>query len=245
MITVGVDDSEIPIEGRRHRILAVVKADPEDAAAAIHDIRQKLGIPPSVEFKWNGMDLARDQRETLSAMALDFLGDSIGLVTLTEVDAADPAQLCVEQIRAYARAIEAQAVRAIFDVGILPRGMQTADQAVALATAPSHDEPLIQWADLYAGFTRITIQYALGAKADRDLVVEHPALGEIDLSLSDLIHQALRYTLWGDVATADAVGMGPVKVARGRGLRIVSNRSSDVVEQIYRYVGEDFIGCMV
>jgi hypothetical protein len=263
----GIDDSEIQIQGRQHTILAAIGVkEPSAIESALNKLKSQFGLTPSDEIKWNGMKpMPQLAREALSQELISLLDRSAPLIVIQEgrnkqlaaertaIQIADflsthPNYLSVEQT-----------LELIFDEGIVVddlafsehlRSLSPSQVAVAnFASAHSHENDVIQLADVLAGFNKLATEIALGRPNKELQISEDGSSGTIVMDLLRYISLSMRWATWGEVPpppdpdniTFD--GKWPFKHIGGHGLRIYSSISHETINRIYdsRIV---YMGCM-
>ena len=265
-LVFAFDDSEIVIEGAPHTIIAGMGAnDPEAIDRALAQLKFQFGMSPSEEVKWNGMNLDQRDREALSQELLSLLNEATTLVTISEgVNRQIAAEHVTRQLADYLvshpyRLEGNPNLSLIFDEGIIsdpnthdnflrnnfPRPLSNAN----FRSVKSHESPLIQLADVAAGFNRLVTDISLGHPNKQIEVLDDGPGIPIKMDLRSYICLSQRWNTWGEVppppdpenVTFD--GRWPFKYVGGHGLRIVSSVSADLVNRIYdsRIV---YMGCM-
>ncbi len=263
----GIDDSEIQIEERPHVILAAIGVRSlTQIESALTKLKAEFGLRPTDEVKWNGMPpMPQQTREALSQELMILLQESVPLVTVNEGrDRQLAAARSTEQIadflsrHPYSLAAE-DSVELTFDEAIIDdqeefrRHLQTlAPSPVASAAATSvhsHENAVIQLADVVAGFSRLATEIALG-RANKEFLIWDDGLGcETAIDLLNYISLGLRWAMWGEVPpppdpdniTFDA--SWPFKYVGGYGLRIHSTISPRSTETIYES-RRVYMGCL-
>ena len=263
----GIDDSEIQIQGRQHTILAAIGVrEPTSVDSALSKLKVEFGLTPSSEVKWNGMKpMPRKMREALSQKLMILLHDAVPLVVISEGRnkqlAAEYAGKQISEFlgrHPYSLGVN-ETVELIVDEGIIAdeaayskylRALSPSPVAsAAFASAHSHENAVIQLADVLAGFNRLSTDIALG-RANKDLLIRDDQRGrDIEIDLLSYISIALRWAMWGEVppppdpgnVTFD--GKWPFKHIGGYGFRIYSTVSQETIDEIYksRIV---YMGCM-
>jgi hypothetical protein len=194
-------------------------------------------------------------RESLSQQLLILLHDCIPLVVICEgrnkqLAAERTANQISEFLGRHPYSLGTdETVKLTFDEGIISdetaysEHLRTLPSPIASATftsAQSHENALIQLADILAGFNRLATDIALG-RANKDLLVRDDQRGrDIEIDLLSYISIALRWAMWGQVppppdpnnVTFD--GKWPFKHIGGYGLRIYSTVSQKTIDQIYK-----------
>jgi hypothetical protein len=264
---IGIDDSEIWIEGRLHTILAAIGVrEPCKVNSALNELKEQFGLAPSDEVKWNGMKpMPQQVREALSQELMILLHDSVPLIVISEgrskqLAAERMANQLAEFLRTHPYSFDAdKQIELVFDEGIIGDEVAYSEYLRTLspspvasgtfATAHSHESAVIQLADVLAGFNRLATDIALG-HANKKLTLWDDGLGrDIEIDLLNYISIALRWAMWGEVApppdpsnvTFD--GTWPFKHIGGYGLQICSTVSPQTIEQIYKS-RTVYMGCM-
>jgi hypothetical protein len=265
-LVFAFDDSEIVIEGIPHTIMAGIGAnDPQAIDRALVQLKSELGMSPSEEVKWNGMNLDQKDREALSQELLSLLNEATTLVTITEgVNRQIAAEYITRQLADYLAShpyrLEGNpSVTMIFDEGIvsdpstydnfLKTNLPSPLSNASFSSVKSHTSTLIQLADVAAGFNRLVTDMCLGRQNKQIEVLDDAVGAPIKMDLRSYICLSQRWNIWGEVppppdpenVTFD--GRWPFKYVGGHGLRIVSSISPDLVNKIYdsRIV---YMGCM-
>lgn len=255
-LVIGVDDSEIMLDGKPHTLLAAILI--QDVAAverALAALKDQFRIPRDEEIKWNGMKTALDkrQREELSQELLALLGNAVTLVTICEGrNRQSTAEHLVIQIADYLETdgvTQGSAAELILDEGIiddpehyrqfLAKSGRAPLENLAFQSVRSHDNVPIQLADIVAGFNARSTDIAAGRENKRINVWDDGFEEEIEIDLLTYIVISLRWSMWGEVPphrdpeNPAQDGTWPFKHVGGHGLRIHSSLPSELVEQIY------------
>lgn len=265
-LVFAFDDSEIIIENIPHTIIAGVGPhDPIAMNRALTELKSHFGLSVSDELKWNGMNLPQRDRELLSEQLLSFLNKGTTLVMISEgLNREVAARLMAQQLSDYFTRHPyiwdgKTHLSMIFDEGIICDAsnynqflkstfMAPVSNATVLSVK-SHENALIQLADVAAGFNRLVTAIALG-RPDKQIEYTEKGFGySVKTNLSSLITLSQRWETWGEVppppdpenVTFD--GRWPFKHVGGHGVRIISTISPELVKTIYdsRIV---YMGCM-
>jgi len=119
------------------------------------------------------------------------------------------------------------------------------------SSVKSHESPLVQCADLFAGFQRLAIDIATGRTNPSISVFDDGVGMDIDIDLLNYVLLSLRYAMWGrvpphpihpDAPVAD--GTWPFLHAKGLGLRIHSTIDDSLQQHLYDTIGVVYIGCL-
>lgn len=262
---IAVDDSEIPISGSPHTILAAVLVQDADAVErALQKVKQQFGLAPTDEIKWNGCKVAPRKREALSNELLVLLREAAGLVTISEgTDRQRAAEHLAIQIGDYFDGNNLQSsalVEAAFDEGIiadraaysnfLKASGRSVLNRLAFRSVRSHDSGLVQLADILAGLSRLTTDIALG-RPNKDIQVFDDAVGDnVDIDLLSYICLSLRWSTWGEVPPPPNAedpkfdATWPFKHLGGYGLRLHSTAASDKVREAIYSARMVYMGCL-
>ena len=268
---VAVDDSEIVIEDRPHTILAgVIFEQPDETKLQIQTIKARFGLRSDEEIKWNGARLENQQQR--EAMSEDLLGVLSRLKYLATVSEGANRQKALEHLTIQLDDFlqerskynpEPTAIGLACDNGIIQSPTayerflrQSKSSRFALMdfeSVNSQSSELIQCADICAGFTRLLVDLALGRPNRRLVLLEKLGDGSTNEVASDLRHLvlfSLRYSMWGDVPpppdpqNIKLDGTYPFLHAAGRGLRIHSTASGQIISKIYENAGIVYFGCL-
>lgn len=268
-LVFAFDDSDVTINGIEHTILAGVGTrTPEAISKALVELKSQFGIPESVEVKWNGMkvQLAQREREMLSQELLCLLHEATPIVIISEgADHQLAAEHAARQLEDFLKACPYwldgnPTVSLVFDEGIISccdgyRSFLDSNFAVPISGAQftsvkSHENPLVQLADIAAGFNRLLTEICLG-RPNKQIQVFDDGFGtEVEVDLDSYVSISQRWSVWGYVPPPPdpenitfEPGRWPYKHVGGYSLRIVSSIPEAVVKAIYdsRIV---YMGCM-
>ena|GEM_PF-6850550 len=253
---IAVDDSDFPLGGKKHIFLAAITFyKPEEAIAEVEAIKADFGLK---ELKWNSKGLSQAQREEISRRMLGVLSGADSFVVIREGhDKQAAAEELVQQIaESFGESELGQDLTIQFDIGIVSdeRGLTQKLQSspykfmrhAAFSSVNSVESSLIQCADLFAGFLRLQLDLLLSSRNDKVVYFGEEYYPYHELSLSEYISISLRYSLYGEVVTEsfeDLHGL-PYKHSKGKGLRIISSVSDELIDEVYRGIGVSYIGCI-
>jgi Protein of unknown function (DUF3800) len=262
---IAVDDSEIPIGGSLHTILAAVLVQDAHAVEhALQRLKEQFGLAATDEVKWNGCKVEPRKREALSNELLVLLHEAAALVTISEgTDRQRAAEHLAIQIADYLDSNKRQnsaRVEVAFDEGIIADPAAYANflkfsgravlGRIAFRNVRSHDSGLVQMADILAGLNRLTTDIALG-RPDKDIQVFDDAIGEnVDIDLLSYICLSLRWSTWGEVPPPPNPedpkpdGTWPFKHLGGYGLRLQSTLVTDNVREAIYSARAVYMGCL-
>lgn len=261
---IAVDDSEIPISGSPHTILAAVLVQDADAVErALKKLKQQFGLAAGDEIKWNGCKVSPRKREALSNELLVLLRQAAALVTISEgSDRQSAAEHLAAQIGDYFDDSDWQnsaLIEVTFDEGIIadPAAYSTFLKSsgrdvlkrLTFRSVRSHDSHLVQLADVLAGLNRLTTDIALG-RPNKDIQVFDDAAGDnVNIDLLNYICLSLRWSTWGLVPPPNAEdpkfdATWPFKHLGGYGLRLHSDAVSDNVREAIYSARMVYMGCL-
>ncbi len=262
----GIDDSEIQIEGRPHVILAAIGVrSPISIESALRKLKAEFGLRPTDEVKWNGMSpMSQRTREALSQELMILLRESTPLVAVNEGrDKQRAALRLAEQIADFINThpyslaagdpVEMTFDEAIIDQREFRHHLQTLSPSpvasAAVTSVHSHENSVIQLADVLAGFNRLATEIALG-RPNKQCLIWDDGLGcETQIDLLSYISLGLRWATWGEVPlppNPDNITFNatwPFKYVGGYGLRIHSSISPRIIETIYES-RRVYMGCL-
>src|SRR6266571_5306296 len=82
---IYADESLIEIEGKKHIIVGAIHPDdPGKKAIEVVRLKERNGLGPLDEIKWNTKGLTKDQRERLTNGIINILNFCTGFIALVE-----------------------------------------------------------------------------------------------------------------------------------------------------------------
>lgn len=252
---IAVDDSDFPLGGKKHIILAAILFhEPEEVIATVEGIKADFSLK---ELKWNSKGLTQIQREEVSSRMLGVLSQAHSFVLIREGhDKQAAAEDLVQQIAESLDMAETGLdLELHFDIGIISNERMLSQKLQSLpyecmrhtrfSSVNSLDSNLIQCADLFAGFIRLQLDLLFSRK-DKIIFFGEEYSPYDELPLSRYVSLALRYSLYGEVVSENLGDLDnlPFKYAKGKGLRIISSVSDDLLDEVYGRIGVSYMGCI-
>ena len=255
-----VDESWVEIEGKKHLVLgAIVSQDLSRTCHKIYCLKQKLGISPLEEIKWNMKGLTEDQRIELSSGIINILvNDCTAMFSLVEtVDKLDAAKVLVKQIHDFCKISKIPAYILHIDQDLVPKphiledfiksNLTDKPECIGFQSLISSKDQMIQCCDIFIGLFRTVMVHLLN-NVDRKISFYDDGLDEtIKSNLTDYILLSTRYVIWGDSSmTIEEFNRGdmPYKRSLGLGVRLVSSISDKAKDLLEKQVATVYMGCL-
>ncbi len=254
------DESWVDIEGKKHLILgSVVPSNLNETCYKIYKLKQKIGISPLNEVKWNMKGLTEEQRIELSNGMIEILvNDCVGMISVVETeDKQYASQTLVKQIHDYCKKTNVSAYILHIDQDLVPKLQVLEDfiksnligepDCIGLQSLISSKDQMIQCCDIFIGLLRTVMVHLLN-EVDKKICYIDEGLDEtVELDLTDYILLSTRYVIWGDTSiTIEDLENGalPYKRSMGLGFRLVSSISEETKALLENQVATVYMGCM-
>lgn len=254
------DESWVEIEGKKHLILgAIVSSNLCGTCYKIYSLKNKLGISPLEEIKWNMKGLTEEQRIELSSGIINILvNDCTAMFSLVEtVDKLEAAKVLVKQIHDFCKGTSLPAYILHIDQDLVPKpnvletfiksNLTDKPECIGLQSLISSKDQMIQCCDIFIGLFRTVMVHLLN-NVEKKISFYDDGLGEIvESNLSDYILLSTRYAIWGDSSmTIDDFNKGklPYKRSLGLGIRLVSSVSDKAKRILEEQVATVYMGCL-
>ncbi len=249
--SVYVDDSSCSIGDVSHTLLGALNFENEgNALASLIEIKEKVGISAQEEIKWNSDKFTKEQRNFISEHILPVLGETRGFLVISEHGKQAAALQLATQLSDFCRANDFWGFIIRFDNGIVQDSNEFDRHAYSLSPTcfgwsnvdSAHDQ-LMQCADLFVGFQKLRIDFAL-ERADRKRMVELDAYDGVrgKFELEWYVRLSLRHSLWGDIERPHE-GQ-PWKKNLGLGVRVFSSVPDAIMEKALTYLKREYLGCI-
>lgn len=250
--TVYVDDSSYVLEGIPHTLLGGISFnDEQEALLAVLEIKQRLGISPQHEIKWNSKSFSQEQRHFITEHMLPVLSKTQGFLIISEHGKHTAALELATQLSDFCQDKQLSGFVFRFDNNIIQNSTEFDRHAYSLQPPcvgwnnidSAHDQ-LMQCADLFVGFHKLRMDFGL-ERVDRNKMIELDAYndgvrGEFELEW--YVRLSLRHSLWGHLE-------GPLDETKfkknlGFGVRVFSKVSKATMEKALTYLDHDYLGCI-
>ena len=244
-----IDDTTVEISERKHVILASIRFEDEGVAiSATLRCKSELGISFKEELKWNAKGATREQAYSIRNAMLPVLARASGTVVIYEGTKAEAANAIAKQLSDYSRALGAPGFVCRFDRGIIgeTRFAECAESldppCVGIAMIDSRSDPLLQAADLFAGFQKLRIDTGTG-RVDAERLIRADVYDDetADYPLGWYLSVGLRYCLWG---SCEGDKDQPTKINAGLGVRVYSSAPQEAISRALTYINSEYMGCI-
>lgn len=251
--TFYVDDSACEIGGIKHTLLGAISFEDEGGAVGkMLNCKQRLGLRPQDEIKWNSQRFTAEQRHSITESILPLLSATKGFLVIAEKGKQVAALHLATQLSDYCRASGLRGFMCRFDRNIVADAGEFDQHAYSLnppcagwSEVDSAHDPLIQFADLFVGSQKLRVDFGLG-RADPNKSVEFEEGGERgECKLCFYMFAALRYSLWGEAEERDKdEELDLHKNNLGRGVRVYTSVPPHVIANAICYIEREYMGCI-